>query len=639
MFSNLLKRQIKRHLSDELLLVPGVDSFLNAVNDSYNFYEQDNNQSKRLLDILSDEYREILNQTIQNEQKIRSVIEASTDAFVIADAQLHIVMSNKAAQPILMGPAGEVVKQITNVFISIRNGKEEQKLSLGDLIAKGDGRRHVEALVCLDACQIVPMEILISSVEVSEEGLWVFVFRDIQRRKLLEELVKTRYEISLILLEGAKDDKPIRRVMGRLCMELRSSYGYYVSVDESGCQGVKFLVSTNNYKTFSEEAVDQEQIRADHEQCIEKEVLKSEFPYYTDNIREEGFMFTSAWIKKHNFRAYLGIPIAFEKKIFGMIGLFFPLEEYLFDDSALKVMHQVGVELGLYLESRFLMQNEAVLQKKLVETAHLAGMVQISTTTLHNVGNLLNSLNTSVSLLLEDFMHTPVGNLTKIAELLRSHKDNFVDFMTKEKKGKFLYEYIIGLGDHWNVHYPKVLKSFTQINHYIEEIKKTISIQQSSILDRGIKESINLSTFLRDLLEAKKRDFRDHGIQIATQFDFEDDLHVDANKLSQIVLNLINNGIDALKDSPNIPKILTLRTYQRGAFAVIEVQDNGLGIEEANRLKIFAFGFTTKEKGHGFGLHSSALLANAMGGKLEVHSRGIGFGALFSLQVPLNLKV
>jgi signal transduction histidine kinase len=68
----------------------------------------------------------------------------------------------------------------------------------------------------------------------------------------------------------------------------------------------------------------------------------------------------------------------------------------------------------------------------------------------------------------------------------------------------------------------------------------------------------------------------------------------------------------------------------------IVVTDNGVGIPSENLNRIFNHGFTTRQQGHGFGLHSGALAAREMGGKLTARSDGSGAGATFTLELPLQ---
>lgn len=69
-------------------------------------------------------------------------------------------------------------------------------------------------------------------------------------------------------------------------------------------------------------------------------------------------------------------------------------------------------------------------------------------------------------------------------------------------------------------------------------------------------------------------------------------------------------------------------------FISIRVTDSGIGIAQEDLSRIFQHGFTRSEGGHGFGLHAAAIDAGRMGGKLSVHSAGIGQGATFTLTIP-----
>jgi two-component system NtrC family sensor kinase len=79
-----------------------------------------------------------------------------------------------------------------------------------------------------------------------------------------------------------------------------------------------------------------------------------------------------------------------------------------------------------------------------------------------------------------------------------------------------------------------------------------------------------------------------------------------------------------------------LASEESGDRLRIQVEDNGEGIAPENLTRLFAHGFTTRRGGHGFGLHSSALAAQTMGGTLTAHSDGPGLGATFTLELPLR---
>ncbi|HEX5747505.1 MAG TPA: ATP-binding protein [Archangium sp.] len=82
-------------------------------------------------------------------------------------------------------------------------------------------------------------------------------------------------------------------------------------------------------------------------------------------------------------------------------------------------------------------------------------------------------------------------------------------------------------------------------------------------------------------------------------------------------------------------RLLTVKLERTTSGLVrIQVHDNGMGIAPEMLTRIFQYGFTTREEGHGFGLHSSALAAQELGGSLTVHSEGPGHGATFTLELP-----
>jgi two-component system NtrC family sensor kinase len=98
----------------------------------------------------------------------------------------------------------------------------------------------------------------------------------------------------------------------------------------------------------------------------------------------------------------------------------------------------------------------------------------------------------------------------------------------------------------------------------------------------------------------------------------------------------LRNAKYAVGESERTDKRITVSIFAATEqTAHIVVSDNGIGISPENLTRVFAHGFTTKEEGHGFGLHSGALAAHAMGGSLNVASAGIGHGASFTLELPI----
>jgi signal transduction histidine kinase/ABC-type uncharacterized transport system substrate-binding protein len=106
--------------------------------------------------------------------------------------------------------------------------------------------------------------------------------------------------------------------------------------------------------------------------------------------------------------------------------------------------------------------------------------------------------------------------------------------------------------------------------------------------------------------------------------------------LQQVVLNLVLNGMDAMRKSNPQDRILVLRTARESSSAVrVSVQDAGVGVGEANRDDLFQAFYTTKADGMGMGLAIARSIVEAHGGRLETQSNP-GGGATFSFTLPLG---
>jgi C4-dicarboxylate-specific signal transduction histidine kinase len=127
-----------------------------------------------------------------------------------------------------------------------------------------------------------------------------------------------------------------------------------------------------------------------------------------------------------------------------------------------------------------------------------------------------------------------------------------------------------------------------------------------------------------------------HEITLVRDFAPVPPLTVEKHKVLQILVNVIRNAKYACDESAHKDKQIKLRIFQREQWVCVAVADNGVGIAPENMTRIFNHGFTTRKDGHGFGLHSGALAAAELGGKLTAQSDGPGQGATFTLELPLR---
>jgi signal transduction histidine kinase len=141
---------------------------------------------------------------------------------------------------------------------------------------------------------------------------------------------------------------------------------------------------------------------------------------------------------------------------------------------------------------------------------------------------------------------------------------------------------------------------------------------------------------IEDALSMNRDAMARHNIQIRRDFAEVPPILTEKHKVLQILVNLIRNAKHACHDSAMLDKQILLRVANGNGRIKVSVTDNGIGIPRENLTRIFSHGFTTRKEGHGFGLHSGALAAKEMGGNLIAFSEGLGSGATFTLELPVQ---
>jgi C4-dicarboxylate-specific signal transduction histidine kinase len=221
--------------------------------------------------------------------------------------------------------------------------------------------------------------------------------------------------------------------------------------------------------------------------------------------------------------------------------------------------------------------------------------------------------------------------------LLREHADDPGDYLTRDPKGRHLPEFLEQLSDRLAQDQKLVLEELGSLANNIEHIKHVIAMQQSYSKVAGVTEWVEPADVLEDALRIHNRSLEQHNIEVVR--DYAPNLPritVEKHKVLQILVNLISNAKHACAESNRPDRKLTLSAANGEGTLKFVVSDNGVGIPSENLTRIFSFGFTTRKKGHGFGLHSGALAAREMGGDLRVQSEGAGLGAAFTLELPLQ---
>jgi len=279
----------------------------------------------------------------------------------------------------------------------------------------------------------------------------------------------------------------------------------------------------------------------------------------------------------------------------------------------------------------------ARLNRELVDTSRQTGMAEVATGVLHNVGNVLNSVNVSCTLVVDRVRHSRVANLTKVAAMLEAQNGSLAEFLTHDRKGRKIPAYLCSLAPVLMEEQSFTLKELHSLRDRVDHIKEIVAMQQSYAKVSGIIETLPIIQLVEDAISLNTGALARHGVTVQRQFEHTPLVATDKHKVLQILLNLIRNAKHACEAGGREPKLLTLRVVSPQADLVqVQVIDNGVGIPPENLTKIFAHGFTTRPGGHGFGLHSGALAASELGGQLSASSEGSGRGATFTLELPLK---
>jgi signal transduction histidine kinase len=274
---------------------------------------------------------------------------------------------------------------------------------------------------------------------------------------------------------------------------------------------------------------------------------------------------------------------------------------------------------------------------QLVQTARQAGMAEVATSVLHNVGNVLNSVYTSAQVAKERVSGMRVEHVGKVAHLLEEQQENLVSFLTQDERGQYLRPFLSKLGKNLLDERQEVVSLLEEVGRYTEHIGDIVKVQQSYARMPRLQEPVLLANLVEDALRINSAGLTRHQVQVERQLAPLPQVMTDKNKALMILVNLISNAKYAMDAVPVDARRLVVKLERpTGDRMRLEVQDNGMGVAPDMRTRIFQYGFTTRAEGHGFGLHSSALAAQELGGSLTVQSEGLGRGATFILELPYH---
>jgi predicted ATPase/signal transduction histidine kinase len=370
---------------------------------------------------------------------------------------------------------------------------------------------------------------------------------------------------------------------------------------------------------------------------------------------------SDAWLERGGVRSVLCLPLLRQEEFRGVLYLENTLASNAFTPARGVLLGHIASQAAISLENARLYADvqraEAALrrandelekrveertrelqqaQARLVETARAAGMAEVATNVLHNAGNVLTSAVISVQVMNQTLSTSHLARLKQVSALIEEHRGTLAEFLTRDPRGLKLPRYLSVLSEQLLGEQAELREGMAAMSKHIEHIRTIVQLQQTYARNTLVTEECELSALVEDALSLQLPALTRHGINVVRELPELSPCRMDKHRVLQILVNLISNAKNAMVGLPPERRNLHVRLEEVGKMARIRVADTGMGIAPEVREKLFSQGFTTRESGHGLGLHSSALAARMLGGRLTLESEGPDRGATATLELPLG---
>ncbi|MEP0848578.1 MAG: HAMP domain-containing protein [Phycisphaerae bacterium] len=272
---------------------------------------------------------------------------------------------------------------------------------------------------------------------------------------------------------------------------------------------------------------------------------------------------------------------------------------------------------------------------QMLEMAHRAGKSEVARSVLHNIGNVLNTVNVSASTVLDRLHKSEVGTLGVAAQMIHERRADLAAFVTADERGKHLPAFLNELAQHLAAEQQTLLNEMNSLLEALGHIRSVLDSQESHARANGVLEKLDPAKAVEQALALVRESLERHHVTVEREFAAVEPLELDRHRVLQILVNLLTNAIQAVKAGREDGRLIHVSLQRSAVGLEIRVQDNGEGIDPQNLERVFAYGYSTRPGGSGVGLHSAANLAREMRGSLTGASDGIGRGATFTLTLPM----
>ena len=270
---------------------------------------------------------------------------------------------------------------------------------------------------------------------------------------------------------------------------------------------------------------------------------------------------------------------------------------------------------------------------QLERLSRFATIGEIATGAVHNVGNVLNSVNLAIDESLDLMNDKAFYLLERISALLAQNTDNLAHFLSVDPQGVQLPLAFQRASAALGELQAGVLRQLNEARNHLRLASDIISTQQD-VAKRASGLDSDVAALIEQVIKIQARQLEKRGIRIVTNLSATSRVRVDRITVINVFMNLLKNAAEALEGTFG-ERVIQLDSRVEGPMLVMDVSDNGRGIASDILPRLFTFGFTTRAEGHGFGLSDSKRALEGQGGRLSAFSAGVGKGARFSVYLPL----
>jgi predicted ATPase/signal transduction histidine kinase/tRNA A-37 threonylcarbamoyl transferase component Bud32 len=390
-------------------------------------------------------------------------------------------------------------------------------------------------------------------------------------------------------------------------------------------------------------------------------VRRTREPVLIDDASQPHMFSSDEYLSRSGVRSVLCLPLLRQEQLSGALYLENNLATSAFSPARLALLEHIASQAAISIENARLyadvrrartelrQANEELEQRveertrelkqaqaRLVDTAREVGMAEVAANVLHNVGNVLTSAVINLETMYQAVGSSRVSRVKHAAHLLLEYREKLAELLAGDSRIKLLPDYLAALGEQLIGEQTRLLEDLDAMGRHIEHIRAIVQVQQTYAKASLMMEECALAELIDDALRIEMVGLQRHGVSVRRELSPMPPIMVDKHKVLQILINLLRNAKHALDAKPEGQRHLEVRLKVEAGLARIQVVDDGKGFGPEVGSQLFTHGFTTRKDGHGFGLHSCALAAQLLGGRLTLESEGPGKGAVATLELPLT---